>query len=128
MVESEIAVILVCRQYIWLCLLTHPLFPLQPLFEPYLATQLEHTKFEFDSDSPVPQCQPDKGTALLCSFASLSRQLPDNQPGNSLVHREMQLLWSLAAALWAQLEGEDEGKCHYASVWVWGCVCGYVWV
>ena len=103
---------------------------LQPLFEPYLATQLEHTRFESELDSPVPRCQPEEGTALLHSLASLSLQLPNNQPGNSLTHREMQLVWSLAAALWGPLPGEEEGEfpntqplCVCVCVCVGECVC-----
>lgn len=85
---------------------------LQPFFEPYLATQLEHSEIKSDSDSPIPWFQPCEDTSLLHSFDSLSRHLPTSRHGDSLSQRQMMLLWSLAISLWAELDGADESKSH----------------
>jgi hypothetical protein len=85
-----------------------PLRKISPLFEPYLATQLEHTEMKSDSNSSIPWFQPREDTALLRSFDSLSRHLPPSRDGDTLAQRQMQLLWSLAVSLWAELDRADE--------------------
>lgn len=87
-----------------------PLPLLQPLFEPYLATQLEHTEIKSDSHSPIPLCQPREGTSLLQSFANLSAQLPASRDGDRLAQRQSKLLWGLGMALWGKLGQEEDGE------------------
>ena len=63
-----------------------------------------------DSSSSIPWFQPHEGTALLRSFDSLSRHLPTSRDGDTLTQRQMQLLWSLAVSLWAELDRADESE------------------
>ena len=97
------------------CLLQVQQFPkqyfiIQPFFEPYLASQLEHSDVKFDSDSPIPWFHPQEGTGLLRAFELLSRHLPTSRDGDSLAQRQMKLLLSLGVALWAELEGAEDSE------------------
>lgn len=49
-----------------------PLF-LQPLYVPYLGTQLAHTDIDF-LESGTPHCTPQDGNGLLHAFADVARQ------------------------------------------------------
>ncbi|CAI8057887.1 Nuclear pore complex protein Nup98-Nup96 [Geodia barretti] len=81
---------------------------ISPFFEPYLASQLEHSDVKFDSDSSIPRFHPKEGACLLHGFDALSRHLPPSRDGDGLAQRQMQLLWGLAMALWGELEGASE--------------------
>ena len=50
-----------------------PLCFLQPLYVPYLGTQLAHTDIDF-LESGTPHCTPQDGNGLLHAFADVARQ------------------------------------------------------
>lgn len=50
-----------------------PLCFLQPLYVPYLGTQLAHTDIDF-LESGTPHCTPQEGNGLLHAFADVARQ------------------------------------------------------